>query len=408
MGKNSKWCDEDILKLCEATMAASGSSIDGADMDSGQFWSKVLANFATKKPKVTDRTLGALEGKWKDVQKQVSIFCSFYKISRKIERSGWKDPDDYVTHAVGLYCASDQNESGHDHFPLIFCWRFLRDYDKFEDVGRFKKVQKKSKKRPRKLAKSRDDFEVSDSELGDVLELGDDVGDGEDIDDAARTIKSEKRPLGSKAAKALEFDGKLRVAMVTAQKSMAKSAERRIEIMDEQNDIAACASDPNAESSIEFFETRRQIALMKARAKLRKLKEAAKSSNAENNASSLSRDNTGASSTPATTPIVNGTGVNSSRVNSSAPTVFVNGSSSRGMAGHNIFNANNLHQTIVPRPPSMGATAANGGAFAINGFEPMMMLPSNVPDEFFNKSPSSRPGFGYGGAGGQSQPHSQP
>ena len=50
----------------------------------------------------------------------------------------------------------DDNE-----FPLLHCWEYLRDYDKWEDVGIFKKDSKKKKKRGR----SPDDLPASSSDF---------------------------------------------------------------------------------------------------------------------------------------------------------------------------------------------------------------------------------------------------
>jgi hypothetical protein len=83
------------------------------------------------------------------------------------------------------------------------------------------------------------------------------------------------RPQGKKAAKQYETDAKIRIAMTTAHKRMAEQAEKRNELLEEQNDIAVCMANPESDDSVAFFRTRQSIARLKAEARLAALREAA-------------------------------------------------------------------------------------------------------------------------------------
>ena len=48
---------------------------------------------------------------------------------------------------------------------------------------------------------------------------------------------------------------------------MADEAQKRNELLDERNDIAACMADPTSEDAVAFFATRASIARLKAEAK---------------------------------------------------------------------------------------------------------------------------------------------
>jgi hypothetical protein len=86
-----------------------------------------------------------------------------------------------------------------------------------------------------------------------------------------------ERPSGAKAAKRVVIDDKLRVAALTTNQTMASSAARRVELMEEQNQIAVCSLAPNDPFSIAFFDARRRIAALKAQKELTVLMQSSQS-----------------------------------------------------------------------------------------------------------------------------------
>jgi hypothetical protein len=164
--------------------------------------------------------------------------------------------EDYENDAIAAYCDAE----GVADFEHVACWRYLKQFDKWSDAGLFRK--KKSNKRRRTVSpslRSEDyDFDVFASNTESVL--------GEDNDNDKD--KEDKRPIGCKAAKAMEFEKKCQVSSVKAQKLMADCSARRVQLMEEQNDIAACAADPDSEYSKAFFAAHSKLAMLKAQAAL--------------------------------------------------------------------------------------------------------------------------------------------
>ena len=58
------------------------------------------------------------------------------------EKSGYKE-DDYVNDAVAMYC--NEHEMDGDEFPFMKCWEYLRQFDKFQSAGIFKKPNTRKK-----------------------------------------------------------------------------------------------------------------------------------------------------------------------------------------------------------------------------------------------------------------------
>jgi hypothetical protein len=76
------------------------------------------------------RSPDACKKRWKDVNKEVQLFCAATKFVNSIEHSGWSD-DDYFKAAVEYY-VKNHNDPNVTAFKFVEEWKFLRDFEKWK------------------------------------------------------------------------------------------------------------------------------------------------------------------------------------------------------------------------------------------------------------------------------------
>lgn len=116
--------EEDAI-ICSAFMNVSKDPIVGVNQSSGGYYKRMHAYFEAHKPKGSNRSQLAIQGRWLTIQKAVNKFCGIKSTIDRRQESG-KNEQDRIDDAVKVY---EQTET----FGFMHCWKILRNEAKWND-----------------------------------------------------------------------------------------------------------------------------------------------------------------------------------------------------------------------------------------------------------------------------------
>lgn len=191
MPRGKQWAEIEDKMLSMAWCAASEDAVNGTDQKSEALWGNILKQFTLLQPQST-RSLNAIKSRWSDINREVGRFAGCVAMVTAKNESG-KTEEDRLVDALQLYLVQ-QGEP----------FAFMPAYDVLS------KRPKWSPSIPRKR----------------TLEVADEQSESGDS-------QRSKRPMGSKAAVEIVKESKLRQVQYKASLSIAKSMQRKNELLNE-------------------------------------------------------------------------------------------------------------------------------------------------------------------------------
>ncbi|KAL6899490.1 hypothetical protein ACP4OV_006148 [Aristida adscensionis] len=165
-----QWTKDEDLRLVSAWLNNSNDPIDGNCKKYDRYWKDVTDAYNSTTPKNRIRTLKQLKEHFHKIKKKVSWFCSAWKDANLVYASGQSD-DQLMEKALAIY------EADYKDGPFMFkyCWEVLRDQPKWHAY-------------------------LDDLQNPNKRKLDD---EGDIVENTPAFDLDEKRPMGTKTAKAL-------------------------------------------------------------------------------------------------------------------------------------------------------------------------------------------------------------
>jgi hypothetical protein len=222
--KGRNFIPEEERKLTRSVLAISQDPIRGNQQKSGAFWERIGLHYDDYRPGGY-RGCRSLESKWGLIKHDVAKFIGVYKQILCLNKSGTSATD--ILHmARELYRTKSAK---HSEFTYEHCWLLVIDFPKWAD-GWCTNKQATPSKRKATSSDHESQTEAPTLELGSVLQP---VGDT----DSNRAFRD--RPSGTKVAKDLHKDGKVRdhalYAQAKATEEMAAPTMQKAVSLKEQN-----------------------------------------------------------------------------------------------------------------------------------------------------------------------------
>ncbi|EEY67379.1 uncharacterized protein PITG_04397 [Phytophthora infestans T30-4] len=212
MPRGKAWSDKEDAALCTAWCATSQNPIAGADQKADNLWTLILQSYRTIVPG-SKRSLIALKNRWSDINREVSRLVGCLVVVVGQNESG-KTEEDRFEDALKLYEARQGEE-----FSFAAAYEVLKDKPKW--------TASVNKKRP--------------------------------ADGNAAETRDTKRPQGAKAAIQSLKEGKLLEMQYAASRSIARSMERKNDILSEWASIELFnMPDADPDQRAQFFKILRQ------------------------------------------------------------------------------------------------------------------------------------------------------
>jgi hypothetical protein len=130
MGRGKGWSFSETMALVEAFIHISEDAITSNYQSGEHLYVRVAEEAKARYNGDWMRSPDACKKRWKDVSKEVQLFCAATKFVNSIEHSGWSD-DDYFKAAVDYY-VKNHNDPSVTAFKFVEEWKFLRDFEKWK------------------------------------------------------------------------------------------------------------------------------------------------------------------------------------------------------------------------------------------------------------------------------------
>jgi hypothetical protein len=130
MGRGKIWSSSETMALVEAFIHISEDAITSNYQSGDQLYFRVAEEAKSRFKGDWMRSADACKKRWKDVSKEVQLFCAATKFVHSIEHSGWND-DDYFKAAVEYYVKNHKDQTVND-FKFLDEWKFLKDFEKWK------------------------------------------------------------------------------------------------------------------------------------------------------------------------------------------------------------------------------------------------------------------------------------
>lgn len=196
MGRGKVWSNTETMALCEAFIHISEDAITSNNQSGDTLYARIAAEAKSRYSGDWMRSPDACKKRWKDVSKEVQLFCAAVKFVESVEHSGWNE-DDYFKAAKEYYIRNHKDPNVTD-FKYEEEWKFLKDFEKW------KTTQYNPMAAPKTIPSSAEAASPNDSDASD--------------------FKINSRPTGNKKQQTLE--------------TLVSKAEQLFEKFDEKKNIA--------------------------------------------------------------------------------------------------------------------------------------------------------------------------